>query len=241
MEENTLAIDSADISRTLWEFCVNGAPAVVITLDERGVYQARFVSMSKDSVTLDLLTEPAEGTFSPDSVCSVSFHLGNRAGIFLATVRELVPPRAAPQAHSLVLNLPRLVIRGETRRTFRLPVAQDLGVNVTLVDERGGQLTPRLLDISLGGMLVEFPIGQDPEFESGTSVRAEIRHRNHNVRLQGEIRRRERRQYGILFVDILQEGNIDPPEALRTILKAIEARWQEERARTKPAPGRGRR
>jgi hypothetical protein len=221
-----MILEPAEVSRFLWEFNSISTPAVIITEDI--VYQARFSRVSKERVTLEVFTPMADDAFPVGSRCAVSFHLGERSGIFIVEVLELSVP-TPPRPPEVVLRYPKVVARGETRRAFRYPVSPMLQLRVVLTDTEGQSHNPKAVDLSLAGILVEFPGPRIPELPVGGDVNLEIRLKNHLVRLTGEVRHQRRRQCGLLFKEVVEAGLLDPPQMLLTLLRAVEARWLEER------------
>jgi hypothetical protein len=221
-----MILDPAEVSRFLWEFNSVSTPAVIIT--EEKVYQGRFSRVSKERVSLEVLSPMGDDAFPLGSRCAISFHLGVRSGIFVSEVLELVES-ASPRPPEVVLRYPKVVARGETRRTFRYPVSPMLQLRVVLTDNEGQFHNPKALDLSLAGILLEFPGARVPDLSIGNEVNLEIRLKNHLVRLIGEVRHQRQRQCGLVFKDVLDAGLLDPPQMLITLLRAVEARWLEER------------
>lgn len=208
----------------MWQFCVNSTPAVIVTLETDGVFQARFSSVGTASVAFEVFSGPASVELG--APCSVSFQLVDRAGVFVAPATEFRgKDKKSPSI--LVLEQPAQIVRVETRRTFRVPVLPELQLRAVLTTPGGELLRPRVADLSLTGLAVDFPVGEDPELVPGTEIQVELRLQNRQVRLRGEIRRQSRRQYGVSFVDVIVDDRLEPPEVLRTIFKAAEARWLE--------------
>src|SRR5712691_653754 len=84
----TRAMAGSDVIRILRECCTQSLPAVIMC-NESGVHcQARFASMSYESLIFCLYNDPGELAFSPLSLCCVSFNQGHRAHVFIAAVLE---------------------------------------------------------------------------------------------------------------------------------------------------------
>ena len=50
--------------------------------------------------------------------------------------------------------------------------------------------------------------------------------------LMGLVRRKNDNQYGILFLESLREGELEPPDSLVNIYKEIERQWLRARLET---------
>jgi PilZ domain len=230
-EHHALTLDPEAISRLLWQFVTTRAPAVVVTPGE-GSYQARFTNAGRESVSLELITAPARGALRPATVVSVSFRIDDRSGLFLTTVQRLDLSRPSPQPPLLVLAPPPQVSRGESRRSYRYPVFGDTNVRAKLMADNQTWV-PKVLDLSLRGARVEFPLGRDPELEIGSAVTVELWLKNYAVRLAADVRRCDSRIYGLRFTEDLKEGALEDSTMLQTILRAVENRWLEALAQAR--------
>ena len=120
-----------------------------------------------------------------------------------------------------------------TRRSFRVPVlsSSELRVTVTAADRR--RRTAQALDISFTGLLLELSETEDPNWPVWTPLQLELRHKNEVVHIKTLVHRRPKRHYGLLFPDVVSNGNINPPETLRRMVAALERHWLQHRALAK--------
>ncbi len=211
--------------------CARLNTARVITSDLGLICQARFSSLSAESVLLELLDPPETGYFRPLSLCVVSFNNGSRHCIFLSSVIHFKQDKQEEelQIGQLLLRIPSDIIAAESRIAFRVPLGRDTELRVRVVDENGKTWTPRPIDISMTGILIEFPADDVPDFQIDDRLQVELRMNNHVEQLEGTVRRCEGRGYGVIFPEVLRGAEFDPPAALRAIVNALERNWLRSR------------
>ncbi len=108
---------------------------------------------------------------------------------------------------------------------------EDTGLGVKLVTGDKKVWTPRPLDIGYCGMLIEFDTGKVPLLTFGAAVELRLRFGVTTVKLAGEVRRSQGRRYRLSFPEsLVGEGPVNPPNALRKIVSALEALWLESRS-----------
>jgi len=197
--------------------------AVVILPDFDFTSHARFAELTDDSVSLDLVSDVTD---EPKllATCTVSFYREGRAHIFISSVREFGRPNAGGFPR-LVLRLPKQIVGTDVRETFRVPVVESAPLEVALTAGGGGPYQPRALDVSLGGMQLEFSADADPDLAVGTPCSVSLTLAKAVVELDGEIRRRSKHQYGVFFSGILKAGELRPPDTYRAIIIALERLW----------------
>ena len=125
----------------------------------------------------------------------------------------------------LRLELPSRILTTQRRAWFRVPLIGEHGLKVQVAtkDQRSWPVTP--IDIGMGGILIRFPKGEDPELEIGTEVTVEMRLSTDTVRLAGSVRHRRGGRYGLFFPETLVGGEIVPSPALQTIATVVERHW----------------
>ncbi len=97
-----------------------------ITSDLGLICQARFSSLSAESVLLELLDPPETAYFRPLSLFVVSFNSGSRHCIFLSSVIHFKQDEGL-QIGQLLLRIPTDIIAAESRIAFRVPLGNDTG------------------------------------------------------------------------------------------------------------------
>ena len=102
--------------------------------------------------------------------------------------------------------------------------AHDLGLRIQVSKEDGRTWTVRPIDISLGGVKVDFPEEELPELSLGSQFGVEIRLEKKVARLTGVIGRQKERRCSLFFREVYPEkGRIaEPPRGLREIIQVVE-------------------
>ena len=140
--------------------------AYVAIPDNPGLYRARFRATTHSTVTVAML-DPVDPPPLCGTICTVTFHLGGLASSFLAhTVRYTVEPDNP--THSLALTMPTEVTKVEARRVFRVPVSDEVDVEVVA---RAGlvRMWGRLVDVSRKGLMFELT-GEAPDIRRGDAI-----------------------------------------------------------------------
>lgn len=221
-------------ARLLRQCCRHAAPAIVISDGAGVIHEARFSEVQQDTVSINLFVDAVAArslAFAPGSFCHVCF-TGGRAHSFLAPIRSFrrsAPPLNVPR---LTLTVPLEILGAETRTTFRIPLLDNSGLTVKGAIDAQTRM-PRPLDISLGGMLLEFDDVEDPELPVDSSFGVELALEDLATKLTGVVRRRRDQRYGLLFREVLRCGDVRPPESLREIVKRLERRWMRDRQRVR--------
>ena len=118
--------------------------------------------------------------------------------------------------------------RTEGRRAFRVAVPRltDLTVRIGF---KGKTWSVIPVDLSLMGILIEFPKTEAVDIPIGAEIAIELRLIDKIAALTGLVRRRKDNQYGILLEDSLRNGELKPPESLVLIYKELERQWLRRR------------
>ena len=86
------------------------------------------------------------------------------------------------------------------------------------------------MDLSFGGMQIEYPPTQDPGFPRGTLLTVTLQRGGAPVRVRGEVVRRTDSSYGLMFSEHFHLGKLDAPEDYRTLVLEIERIWLKARS-----------
>jgi len=216
----------------LKECCRSQIQAVILTLQEKKVYyHARMVLVKGNSLSLRLtrkmMIAPARS-----SACYFSFTYMNKSLSFFSKVLEY--HHNSPDKHAeLILDIPSGIMRTESRLAHRVNVLPGSQLVVSLITDDGFNLSPRVRDVSLTGIGLDFTGKKtNPRLAVGSYVEIEMRLPPNEVRLSGEVRYRTGFRYGIAFTTVVTKDGIRPPPALKNIVSALEREWLREIGRT---------
>jgi hypothetical protein len=208
----------SNITKALHECCNYKAPAIILNTAARQAYRARLASLSGSSVALEvwediapLLAEPRLG---------VSFVYRGNSCAFFATVLEYLPS-PPPQVSRLVLEIPTKIVGIDARLAQRVPIKRNSGLRVRVTTRDGRSWAPRPIDLSLTGILIEFPAGKTPDLAVGSKIELELCLGSEVAELTGEVRRRIKHQYGLFFRKVFSKRGISPPLPLRRIVETL--------------------
>jgi hypothetical protein len=116
----------------------------------------------------------------------------------------------------------------ERRIAFRVAVPRltDLAVKVGF---KGKIWSAAPVDLSLTGILIEFPKTGVVDMPIDAEISVELRLSDKTAALRGVVRRRSGNQYGILLSDSLRNGDLRAPDSLVIIYKELEREWLRRR------------
>jgi len=218
-----------DPRRFLIDLAACRAPALVLSTESKAVASAEFAALTDDSITFHLFAEP-DNLFTVASLCCVSFVYRDSSYVFLAAVLGYMAAEL-PVPSTLILAVPSQLADAEGHIRYRVPVPKESGLQVRIATGDGQGWSPKPVNLSLTGILVEFSRVDVPALAIGAEAEVNLQLDNENLTIQGEVLRQDDCRYGIFFREALREGCISPPEALRSIVRVLERRWLRRRVR----------
>ena len=220
-----------DVQQLLWELCDAEREALILGPAAGRVWRARFQELLDDAVVLALAPGEQAAPIGPATHLCVTFSCESRAGVFLASVFEVRERSPEVPSDRLLVGIPEQVLLAGRRLSFRVPIPSRRGLELVLRRADGTELRPDPLDISLTGMGIQFELAEDPELAVGEQLDARLRLFETVAELPVVVRRsRDRGRYGLYFAQVRLGPDIDPPEEIRAIFKALERRWLQAAA-----------
>ena len=189
-----------------------------------GAFRGQFAAAFSSEIVIDLFIDREDFDWRPLSRCCVVFSQQNESKVFLATVKDCTK-RFGSTRPILVLTRVSDIATGESRTAWRVPLRGYSGLDVRIIDENKKVWRPEAVDISLTGILIEFPKGGNPEFDVGASVSLGLKLDKRELKLPATVRRKNGKQYGLFFPYDLHGGEIKTSNRLRELVKGLERRW----------------
>ena len=186
-------ISGAELLR---ECCASQAPATIIGDEE--IHWGNFLHFDVD-LTLELLPGADPG-FIPSSVYAICFGEPQKSSVFLAIVK-----RYDVGNRKLLLTSLSPITKLERRHSRRLQVPVNCGL-IVRIDRGGQQWAPKPLDLSMGGVGVEFPIDQVPELEIGASVDVRLKLGHHAAELSAKVAHQDKGSVGLAFLQPVSQS-----------------------------------
>lgn len=213
----SLELEGSHVDELLRACCDEHLPAVVLPSDGGRLCQARFSAIDDRgrAIYVDLLgAEPCED-LGRMFRCCVTFARGIRTWLFIGQIRSL---DSGARPARLAVNVPSHIVGTDLRRSVRVSArdADDLAVHAE--DDQGTARPVSAVDVSLGGMLLEFAEGETPP-PVDAQLQVELRLANETVKVEGKVRHVAESRCGVAFVD----GDNRHP--YREIVGALERRW----------------
>jgi hypothetical protein len=225
--EGILISDATAIERVLAECCVFGCPASVLSPEVHLHSRARFAALSERRVVFNLFLDDTAIPFRQFVACSVGFTYHGRAHFFSSLAQNSTLGSAVlPQ---LMLAYPGAIATVEARESYRVPLFRDTEIQAFLSHgENSWAVHP--VDLSMTGILVEFAGTGVPDLPVGTVTSLKLSIDADSCVLRSEVRNRRGDCYGLIFIDVVQSGELRPPEMLFRIVRAAELEWLRRRA-----------
>jgi hypothetical protein len=139
---------------------------------------------------------------------------------FLSQIRDWNHGETPPR---LVMDLPKNLMTMEHRKHFRVPLRGDHGLDVRVQTANGRVWPVTPVDISLGGMLVEFI--EEPDLAIDAPLDVELRWQANTAKIRGIVRHRRQERYGVFFPDSGDPDGIGDASVLRRIVGTLEQQW----------------
>ena len=185
----------------------------------------RFVSENSRFVAFEVLDGVPNLEVSPGDPCTVIFVDGLRTSVFASAALEY--DAASKPLAILRIGLPEQIVRTETRSALRIPLHRESELRVTVhCRDRWWTATP--VDISLGGVLVEFPPNEPFNAGEDDELLVDLELPGRVVQLEGMAQSRLGNCHAIYFSEVLRRlrhGDATPPDGLREILDELEDGW----------------
>ncbi len=229
VEEGGSVASDDDVRRVIESCCEAHADALVLSFDDEAVCRVRFLEMGDEVFRVSVETD-LPPLLRPPTQCSLSLRFGQRNRVFIATVLAVRPGELSGGALELLLKIPGEIAAGDPRMAFRVPILKSSDLDVAL--RVNGQLVEdvRPLNVSLIGMLLETG-EQDFAFPPDPKISVLLRRGETRVEVRAELRRRFDRRLALFFPDVLSDGNLVPPDELRSVVRELEALWLRSRSR----------
>ncbi|MBM3290419.1 MAG: PilZ domain-containing protein [Candidatus Hydrogenedentes bacterium] len=215
-----------DVSKIIGECCARHVPAIVAQPDSHTAIKAAFSLAGHDSLRFEVRGQ-AGANFTNLAPAVVSYAIGGCVHVFVVSVTGFVPSTGTGY---LTTTLPPFILCPEMRQSFRVPLFDTGLVQVRIEDEGYAVHEPRLIDISRGGALIEFPAANDPNLQLKSAVKVELQLDEQVAAYLAEVRHAHPGRYGLMFVEspsALDSAHQDA--ALKGILAAIETAWLSQR------------
>jgi hypothetical protein len=220
LSQNPERRSEADVLKILRECCAAGTPALALPIDTGVPYRALFFEVASDELTLATASESVESNFYAVCPCLVSFSHGDRVMAFLSQIRDWNHGENPPR---LVLDLPKKLVTMEHRKHFRVPLRGDHGLEVQVESGNGRVWVVTPVDISIGGMLIEFPEEPDLAIDAGLTV--QLRRQGDTATVRGVVRHRRQGRYGVFFPASRNPDGSGHSATLCRIIEALEQHW----------------
>lgn len=212
----------AHVSAILNACCDCHSPATILLPDAGTVVSGRFIQLGPEGMLIRTNTVPGHLPVTYGS-CVVTFNqLVGGAAFFSSSIERC---SAVAGGSELWIRFPSLISKVENRRTPRIPVRADSGLRISLTEcDEGRSVEAMPVDISLSGLLIEdITEGAPLPLSARVSVRLTLHGKT--TTLEGEVKRRAGRRYGLHFPKTIEHDQIVAPQPYCEIIDQLERDW----------------
>jgi hypothetical protein len=147
-------------------------------------------------------------------------------GYLRATLDSPAKLRLVLPAQISALSIPAARV---TRHSFRVPVVGDVPMSVDARDDDGQAYQARVLDISLGGMLLELRRNVPPSLAPGHGLEISFAYAGATLQLRAEVRSCEGAEIGICFYTFGEGDDLRPPPRYERLVSQLERQWLRDK------------
>ena len=202
--------------------CARHLPAMIAQPESHTAVKAAFLLIEEDRLRFEVHGQTG-AAFKNLASAVVSYLIEDRVHVFLGSITAFVPSTGSG---SLTVTLPPFIIQPDLRRFFRVPLIEPGRVQVRMEDQGYSVYEPQVVDIGGGGMLIEFPVGADPDLDVNSTLKVQLQLDERIASYLAEVRHTRRGKYGLMFVEPPDAmDSVKEHEALNEILGAIETAW----------------
>ena len=164
-----------------------GQRGVMVHSSQLGAsWQGSFCGIEETEVLLSLELNEVRALFTPGDFCTVTFDYDEHAHVFLTTVKR---SQLSEQGQlDVALYMPDAVHTAGRRNLYRVPILQDLSMEVRIDAATGFSCSARALDINVSGVRLKLETESFSRFSMGEEVQLTITLDNIRVHRVADVR-----------------------------------------------------
>ena len=216
-------IVNEDIGQELKDCCARHLPVIIAQPGSQAAVKASFSLVGEDHLRFEVRGQ-AGANFTNLAPAVVSYQFDGNLHVFVGAITGFSP--SAGSGH-LTMTPPPFIIQPDMRRFFRVPLIEPGRVQVRMEDQGGYSVfEPNLVDVSVGGMLIEFPVEVDPHFDLKSAMKVQLQLDEQIANYLAEVRHARPGKYGLMFVEAPSAADsLKEDQALKEILSVVEKTW----------------
>lgn len=215
-----------DVLRELKDCCARHLPALIAQPVTETTIKAAFSLIDGDTLRFEVRGQ-AGAIFQDLAPAVVSYLIDNTLHVFVGSVTGFTPSTTTGY---LTMTLPPFVIQPDMRRFFRVPLVDAGRIQVRMEDQGYGIYEPQLVDLSVGGMLIQFPSDADPHLDIHSPLKVKLELDEQVANYLAEVRHTRGGKYGLMFIESPDAmDSIREAESLKEILATVGNAWLGKR------------
>lgn len=221
--------NSLDSTRILSECCEHLATCRFQLVHCVYSVHAKFMELREQWIEIQMPSNDGDSQLIEHAICCVSFSYGTSYCAFLGCLVDI--RKNVPGQIRIVATFPKQLIVTNLRRTFRVPVIDNSGLETIIRTSKGEEFTVVTRDITEGGIEFESFTGIDAGISIGSKVSVEMKFRGEVVERSAEVRRVLDNRCGVAFDDIRDDHSQIQALQMRGIVLSLQQLWLRSRVK----------
>ena len=189
------------------------------------VIDATIQAVRAERVVLHVSSRQRDEMLQPEALCCVAFPFRQSLYAFVGCVNKVRDGEAVLEVH---FDIPATLAATNLRRSFRVPVVRDAGVELTLLLGDGTRIDAEAVNISESGVEANLP-PDDNRLAIDDVVQCELRFRDQCIALPAVVRRRQLSHRALQFTPSRTPDARQQIAALQRVVRVIEQIWLKSR------------
>jgi hypothetical protein len=209
----------------LTDCCQRQASCRLHLLHKGRVIDSTFVSLQPGCITVAFTNTSRDDSPPTGSLCCVTFPYRQSLHAFLAGVQIAISDGTATEVQ---LDLPASLSVTNLRRTYRVPVVRESGVELIVHLPDGRRIPSEILNLSEAGAEVTLPADDIP-LPVDTEIRCDLKFRDDTLEVPAIVRRRQQAHCGFQFALIRVPESRRAIATLQRMVRSLEQVWLKNR------------
>lgn len=188
---------------------------------------ATLIKLHPQGIELRISADDANEPLIEQAICSISFSVGPTICAFLGHVIDVRV--LTSHERKVFVTVPDRLFATNLRRSFRVPVVMDSGLEVRVWTADGVKHWVTACDVAESGIEIEFEAGKVPTVKVGGRLEIELRFRDETVKRTAEIRRIAGPRCGLSFGSNVEEVDREQAARLSRFVISLQQIWLKNR------------
>ncbi len=209
----------------LRECCERGMLCRLHLLHSGQILEAKFHTVHSEGVVLRINGCPREDSLQPEAMVCVAFPFQQSLCAFLSCAKKVRDGDTSLEVH---FDLPATLTATNLRRSFRVRVIHEAGVELTIRLSDGTRIDGEVLNVSESGIEINLAT-DDLRLSVDIEVQAELKFRGEHLEFAAIVRRRHQLRRALQFQLSHTPDARQQVAALTRFVRSLEQIWLKSR------------